>query len=136
MAEAEPIVPSRGFLWCAVAAGLIPTLTLGGLALYMLALAIGLSTTPDGGSYIRFLLSIGGFLGLTLFAYWRVVWLYAYGRGPSTALRIGSWVLMLAWFVWVVRGFVNSGGSQGWLGLGMVLAPFLCWGRALRRGES
>jgi hypothetical protein len=125
---------SKRFLWIAVLAGLLPTLTLGGVALYLTALAFGIATTRDAGSLIRFLLVVSGFILVTLIAYWRVLWLHAYGRRPGAMLRIGSWLLMLAWFVWFAWGFFSSGGSQGWLGLGMTLAPFLCWGYALRRG--
>ena len=133
MAEAEPIVPFRGFLWCAVAAGLIPTLTLGGVALYMLALAIGLSTTPDGGSYLRFLLSIGGFLAASLYSYWRLLWLYAQARRPDIKLWLFSGLLLLLWLGWFAWGCCQSEGRIPSLEACLGLASFVCWAILLKR---
>ena len=124
---------SRRFLWCAVLAGLLQTLSLGGVAFYLAALSVGIATARDSGKLLPFLLAISGFLTATLFAYWRVIWLYSEGRRLGSALWLGSWLLMLAWFVWFAWGFVTS-GSGGLLGLGLALWPFLCWGYALMRG--
>ena len=124
---------SRRFLWCAVLAGLLPTLSLGGVAFYLAALSVGIATARDSGKLLPFLLAISGFLTATLFAYWRVIWLYSEGRRLGSALWLGSWLLMLAWFVWFAWGFISY-GPGGLVGLGLALWPFLCWGYALMRG--
>ena len=124
---------SRAFLWAAVLAGLIPTLTLGGVALYMISLSIGISTVPGRGDFIPFLLTVSGFLSATLFAYWRVIWLYAQGRRPGLMSWFGSWLLMLGWVAWFAWGFVRTDGPGGSLGLLAALAPFVCWAIALKR---
>lgn len=131
-ATAQPPASKR-FLSIAVLAGLVPTLSLVGVVFYLAALSFGIATARDSGNLLPFLLLVSGFLAATLLAYWRVIWLYAEGRRLGTALWLGSWLLMLAWFVWFAWGFVTT-GSGDLLGMGLVLWPFLCWGYALRRG--
>ncbi len=124
---------SRAFLWAAVLAGLIPTLTLGGVAFYLAALSVGIATARDSGNLLPFLLTISGFLAATLFAYWRVIWLYAQGRRPGLMSWFGSWLLMLGWVAWFAWGFVRTDGPGSSLGLLAGLAPFICWAIALKR---
>ena len=134
-AMAEPQVPRPGkwFAWAAVLAGLIPSLWAAGVSLYLLALSIDVFTAPDSMRSIGFWYTVVAFLSVTLFGYWRVVWLCLAGRRVSAALWFGSALLILVWLAGFVVELVSYGRATILVGLGMSLPPFALWIYALKR---
>ncbi|MEY4086590.1 MAG: hypothetical protein RLZZ405_778 [Verrucomicrobiota bacterium] len=132
---AEPQVPRPGkwFAWAAVLAGLLPSLWAAGASLYLLALSIRLCTAPDSLRSIGFLCAVAAFLVVTLFGYWRVVWLCLAGRRLSAALWFGSALLILVWLAGFVLELVSYDRAKILVGLGMSLPPFALWIYALKR---
>jgi hypothetical protein len=133
MAAPQVTPPGKWFAWVAVLAGLLPTLWAAGLSLYLLALAIGLSTTPDSLRTIGFLTALGAFLAVTLVGYWRVIWLCLVGRRVGATLWFGSALLILVWLGGFAWELARSGRSDLWQGLAMSLPPFALWAFALKR---
>lgn len=131
-AMAEPQVPRPGkwFAWAAVLAGLLPSLWVAGVSLYML---IALCTAPESLRTIGFLCAVAAFLVVTLFGYWRVVWLCLVGRRVGATLWFGSVLLILVWLGGFVWELARSGRPELCVGLAMILPPFALWAYALKR---
>ena len=136
-AMAEPQVPRPGkwFAWAAVLAGLIPSLWAAAVSLYLLALSIDLFTAPDSMRTTGFLYTVVAFLSVTLFGYWRVVWLCLAGRRVSAALWFGSVLLILVWLAAFVWELANIGDAKPdfLVLMGLSLPTFALWIYALKR---
>ena len=133
-AMAEPQVPRPGkwFAWTAVLAGLLPSLWVAGVSLYML---IALCTARESLRTIGFLSALGVFLAVTPVGYWRVCWLCLAGRRVSAALWFGSALLILVWLAVYVWKLVNIGDAKPdhLVLMGLSLPTFALWIYALKR---
>lgn len=133
MVEPQVLRPGKWFAWAAVLAGLLPSLLAAGVSLYLLALSIGLCTAPDSLRTIGFLCAVAAFLVVTLFGYWRVVWLCLSGRKVGTPLWFASVLIILVWLGGFVWELARSGRPELCEGLAMILPSFALWAYALKR---